>query len=520
MSDLGTTYKRIGRAGVLIFSLTLFDKMFAVVKEMVVAYQFGISSELDVFNIALALPGIFVLIFTGALGGSLVPLYISWTAQSCNQTADNHVRGILFCAAIFFCFVTILGMIFSSELFDIAGYGFADQQKILGTMLIRLLFILVLVDGIAIVFQSLLHAQKKFVTFHIAPIFINITIITAVAAFYKWFGIYALVWGTLIGTMLKTSYMAVMLSRRGFHFIGPIALDRSVMQPFLSIALPLLGSELIVNVNILVDQIMATQLQAGSVAVLRYAFRVNDLPIQVVFFALSKAIFPYVSEYAQRKDFKGLQAIFKQCIVFLGFIALPVTGVMCLFGHDIVSLLFLRGGFDVQAAQLTTGTVICYSLGLLFYSYGFINGTFFSALQDTKPLMYMGLVTVVMNVVFNYVFMHLFGLKAIALSTSLSLFFVSVLFLMQIKKKLKEIDFVGIGNNLLRICIATFVMVVFGYCIRTISNNWGINVLVYLPCCTGIMLCVYGMCLWKLRTEELDIYFIECKKIIHKFTSA
>ena len=79
MSSDRATYSQISRATAIIVGLTLVDKLLAVGKEMLMAHRFGVSRDLDAFNIALAFPGVLILFLSGAIISAVVPLYSEWT---------------------------------------------------------------------------------------------------------------------------------------------------------------------------------------------------------------------------------------------------------------------------------------------------------------------------------------------------------------------------------------------------------------------------------------------------------
>lgn len=430
------TYQQIGKAGIILLLSTLGDKVLAVVKEMVTADRFGISSSLDVFNIAYAFPSIVVLFSSAAIISAFVPLYIEWSRLYPGQEADGRARALLLLTTGVFCLLAAAASILSPWIFPLFGRGFGPQDTSLGIALQRWLALLMLLDGAGTLLSGLLLARKKFVALNTAPIFINLSII-GFLMLREHFGIYALVWGFLTGTLCKVFYLGCLLRMSGFQLFSKPLFDPTAIRNFVVLSLPLLGSELIANMNLLVDQVMATQLPPGSVSTLRYAYRMNDLPIQLVVLALSKAIFPFISKKAIENDLEGLRDVYGRCLEFLAFLTLPIICLMTLFSQEFVSLLLQRGAFDENAAKLTSDTLRCYSYGLFFYGYTFVNGAFFSALRKTSSLFYMGCLSVLLNFCFNVLLMRFMGVQGIALSTTITLALVSSGFLVLLKTRLQ-----------------------------------------------------------------------------------
>lgn len=314
-----------------------------------------------------------------------------------------------------------------------------------------------------------------------------------------------LAWGFLLGTLGKVFYMAFMLGRGGGNFFGRLNFDRSKLLAFFFLAVPLLGSELISNANLVIDQVMATTLDPGSVSTLRYAFRINDMPIQVIIMAISIAIFPFISEQALKGDYKAMGDVFKQSVIFLGFLTLPIICLVLIFSQEVVAILFERGAFDHNATKQTAQTLLFYSLGLFFLAYAFINGAFFSALKKTKTLFYMGCLTVTLNITFNVLFMRIWGVKGIALSTTFTLGIVAFLFMFLLNQKI-QIDFGRVRANFSRLLLAAAGMYGAGFYLKNYLVDAGIDKFFYLPAITIVISSGYLFMCWILRTEELTLY--------------
>ncbi|GEM_PF-483469 len=493
---------QIGRASAVIMLWSMIDKILAVGKEMLTAHRFGVSAKLDVFNVAYSFPAILITLFSAALVSAIVPLYLEWRNRS-SQEADSHATWLIFLTTAFFAVLALLCFSLSPLIIQFIGFGFGPDEKQLGIALERLLTLFIFLDGAGILFKGLLHAKKMFFHLYVAPIFVNLTIILFLY-FDIGLDIYVLVWGFLIGTLLRTIYMGLALRHEGFSFSTPIPYDPKKVNAVLFLALPLLGSELIANSNVLVDQIMATLLPAGSVSTLRYAYRINDLPIQVVIAAISRAIFPFISEEiaAGRRD--NLRNIFKYSLIFLGFLTIPITCLLILFSEDIVIVLLKRGEFDLEAARQTSQALVCYSLGLFFYAYTFINGTFFTALKKNKVLLYMGIVSIILNVLFNFLFMHFFGVKGIALSTSATMGVISIWFIFMLKKNLGISNLSQTFSSFYRMILAAVVMFATALIIVKLFAFASIPRLISVPfAATVSSLCYLGI-IWVFRTADLN----------------
>ena len=409
----------IRRSTLIIVSLTLLDKILALGKEILYAYRFGVSRELDVFNVAYAFPAILAMLLGQAVVSALVPLYLSWQGQGVETLRRNLAN--LGCAALL-CFLalTLLCSLGSAPIMAAIGYGFPKGELVLGDSLVRLLVWLIFLEGGAAVLAGVLQANRCFATLYGAQLSINLAII-ATLTFFGGRGVHGLAVGFLLGTAAKVVVMVIAL--RGPAF--PLRVPRPPVMPGLRefglLVWPLVVGGLVVNSNILFDQVMSTELPPGSVSALRYAYRISDLPLQLFVVAAARAIFPFVSEQAEAQDAAGVRRVFWRGVLFLCMVSGATTAFILLFSKEIVLLLLQRGAFGPQAVQSTALTLSWYAAGMIFASYAVLNGVFFSALRRNKTLMFVGVVTMCLNVFFNLVFIRLVGgPQAVAMSTTVT----------------------------------------------------------------------------------------------------
>lgn len=518
MESAQSVLEKVGRATFLIVIFSIFSKALALLKEAIVAARFGVSPELDAFNIAYAYPAIIILFLSGAMIPAFVPMYIEWEKRS-NDLATLNTTVILSIVSIFFCIVTFLSYTLAKIIYSFFGFGFNKFQTELCLAIANILVLMILFEGIAIIPQALIQSKKKFFQLNISLNFQNLGIIVLLLAFQNQIGIYAMAYGVILGSFAKLAYSLLVLRSFPFRFtFSKSELNYNEIKGFFLVLLPLLGSEMIANLNIFVDQIMATKLGEGAVSTLRYAYRVNDIPIQIIIMSLSQAILPYISEQALEPDRTNMKETFKTAVIFVGFLSLPITFLTLLYSLDVVKLLFERGAFDNTASNNTAQVLVCYSFGLVFYAYSFINGNFLVALRQGRFLLWVGLFSIVANFLFNLLFMHFLGVKGIALSTSVTLCIVSLIFLTILKHKLKFSVMAEIIKNLGTLLICCLIMFLVGLALKQINTTIQVPYMPFIMISVTITLLTYAGAVYILRTKELNVCLNILKKLVRNKT--
>jgi putative peptidoglycan lipid II flippase len=510
-------YASIGKASLVVMGLTLLDKLLVLPKEMIIASRFGISPTLDVFNIALAFPTLVSLLFAGSINAALVPQYLRWRQGLSPGQADACAWALLRLALVAFAGLTALSYLLSPILIRLLGSNFDAGQIQLGVQLERLLVLLILFEGVASILTALIHARKRFFSLQFAPVYVNVAIIVILLWIGNEWGIHALVWGILLGTGLKVAHLSAALHRDGFGRTGAAVLWRTDLIPFFLGLVPLLASELLANLGAFIDQLMAAQLDAGSVSALRYACRISDLPVHIIVMAFAKALFPFISEKAARKDTEGLRRIFEESVLLLAFLTLPIIAGMTLLSKDLVAILFERGAFDHRATEITSQVLVFYSLGLFFYAYTFVNQAFFTALRDIRPLIRMGLLSVVMSIVFNTIFMHLMGVKGIALASSLKMGVLALVFVHMLKRRIGIEDFSKLLASCRMILVASGVMLGTGFLVRELLKTSGCPSFPLLLVVAAVMAACYLGMVRLFGTEQLTVLLRNAGRVLNGF---
>ena len=95
---------KLSKTSLLLFICYGVDKCFAVLRQMIIGRQFGLSPELDVFNIANNLPDmLFTLISGGALSMALIPVMsdiINKDGKNAGWKLFSSIANLFFLCAI------------------------------------------------------------------------------------------------------------------------------------------------------------------------------------------------------------------------------------------------------------------------------------------------------------------------------------------------------------------------------------------------------------------------------------
>ena len=156
-----------------------------------------------------------------------------------------------------------------------------------------------------------------------------------------------------------------------------------------------------VQVNLLIDTIVASLLITGSISWLYFSDRLIELPLAIFGIAISIVMLPVLSEYFQKSRMNDYSETLEKSTKLSLLIAIPSMAGLIILSAPIVSSLFMYGNFQSYDARMTSLSLITYSLGLPAFIFMKILVTAFHSRQDMKTPVIYSLFGILLNITAN-----------------------------------------------------------------------------------------------------------------------
>lgn len=150
-----------------------------------------------------------------------------------------------------------------------------------------------------------------------------------------------------------------------------------------------------------------------AVAIYNPAIRIANL-VEVPTLAIASIVFPRVPEKMRQQGKGGVRDIYTKSVSLILATMVPIVVVLYIFAEDVIRLIF--GAPYLDAAPILRVTLF-YTLIVPFNRQ---FGTIMDSLRNPKINFYLLVMVAVLNVVFNYIFLQMFGLIGSAYGTLLS----------------------------------------------------------------------------------------------------
>ncbi len=405
---------------------TLASRILGFARDILIANVLGAGMIADAFFVAFKFPNFFRRLFAeGAFNAAFVPLYAGRLARDGVEAARSFAGEVAAVLSTTLAVFTIASMIAMPWLMFALAPGFSDDPEkfALTTQLTRLTFPYLMFMALVALLGGMLNSLERFAATASAPIILNVVLIAALVLARA--GIldlpgHALAWGVAIAGAGQFVAIAWACHRAGVMIRLPRPRLTPRVRRLLTLMAPGLVGAGVVQVNLVVDVILASLLAEGSVSYLYYADRVNQLPLGVVGVAVGVALLPLLSRQLGSGDTEGARTSQNRAIEFSLLLTLPAAAALIAIPQPIVNVLFQRGAFDLAAASATAGALAAFACGLPAYVLIKTLTPAFFAREDTVTPVKIAVMSMVANVILAVTLMQFFAHVGIALATAIS----------------------------------------------------------------------------------------------------
>lgn len=387
----------IARAAIILILFNVLSKVTAIVREVVIAQQFGATAEMDAFVAAFAVPSVLFYLFTGALATVVVPVYSEYAARGEEKEAFDLFGTLFHVLLLLLVLGTAAGLLFAPLLVKLLAPGFQESTAGLAVELTRLMFPLLIFSGLAALFSGILNARNIFAVTALNGPLSNLAVIVAVLALGSLWGVQGMALGVLVGGAAGALVQLPALRRAGFRFSPGVSLSHPDLKKILRLVLPITVGLSISQTYILIIPFLASGLAEGSISALNYANRLIQMPVGLFVTAIGTAVFPSLTRRAVEKDFSGLGEGVRRALRLVILVCVPAAVVLLVLREELVTLFFQRGAFDATAAKMTAVALLFFSFGLVGQAGEFILARGFFSLQDTRTPVKISAIAVVVN---------------------------------------------------------------------------------------------------------------------------
>ncbi len=403
--------------------ITLISRVLGLLREMLKARVLGTSIYSDAFTLAFSLPNLFRrLTAEGIMSTAFIPVFLQ-------EKEKGTEKAFAFAVAFFWLFLAIL-VVFAG-LFIIAmpwliryvfATGFEEQTMQITILLSRLMFGYIVFVSLSAICQAVLNSLSIFHVSALMPCVLNITIISFVLLFQDVLPhpVYAFAFAVLLGGSLQLFLQIPSLRKQGFSLLRKFSWRNAKLKEVFTLMLPAIFGIGIYQINIIVGQVIASHLAAGSLSSLAFSNRLLELVLGVLVVSVTTIYMPQFTTLFIKKEYQRISFHIQDIFNILRFVCVPATIFTLFYRNEIVGVLFLRGAFNERSLQMTSDALLFHILGLLFIAYSRVFITAYQAAKKVNVVVMISLVVLIVNLVAAFALSRHLGHVGIAQANSIS----------------------------------------------------------------------------------------------------
>lgn len=406
-----TANRQIARAAGVVMAAFVLSNLTGLVRQVLVSQAFGTQGVIDAYNAAARLPElIFSLVSGGALASAFVPTFTGFLARGQRREAWALASAILNLVILILTAISLLAWIFAPQIVrTILAPYFDPAQQALTASLLRVLLLTALIFGVSGLAMGVLNAHQRFLLPALAPTMYWLGMIFGVLFLVPRLGIHGLAWGAVLGAGLHLGVQLPALARLGGRYLPTLGLRLPAVREVGRLMAPRLLGVAVVQINFLVNTVLASGQPEGSLTAITLAWAVMTMPQVVIAQAIAIAALPTFSAQTALGEVDALRASLASTLRGVVLLSLPASLGLMLLRVPIVAMLFQRGEFGDLSTELVAWALLWYAAGLVGHSVVEVLARAFYAFHDTQTPVLVGAVAMTLNVIFSIAFSALFA---------------------------------------------------------------------------------------------------------------
>ncbi len=389
---------------------TMASRVLGFVRDILIASMLGAGAVADAFFVANRLPNLFRRLFgEGAFNAAFVPAFSGLLAAEGKGAAQRFAEEASAVMAFWLVGITVLAELFMPAVLLVMAPGFlADPEKYaVAVELSRITFPYMPLICLTALLSGVLNGLDRFAAAAAAPVIYNLT---SIAFMVGLVGLvptagHALAWGVSVSGVFQLGLLVWAVRAAGMRLTMPRPrLTPAMRQLFRKMGPGLVGAG-VTQLNLSVDVIIGSLLPAGTVSILYYADRINQLPLGTIGVAVGTALLPTLSRQALAGQTQAAIATLNRALEYALLLTLPAALALLTIPGPILSVLFERGAFGAEDVRLAAQALAAYAAGLPAFVLVKVLVPGFFARGDTAMPVKIGVFSVGLNLALNVAFM-------------------------------------------------------------------------------------------------------------------
>lgn len=376
--------RSLHQAAYVLAVFTFGSQLLALVRDRLLAHQFGAGIELDIYYTAFRIPDVMYVVFASTLSVYvLIPFVTDRMDGKRNLAARDLLSQVFTVFLITYSFLALVLWVMAPYVVPVAFPGLAEQSDHV-VLLLRILLLQPLLLGVSSLLGVVTQMGHRFILYAVSPLLYNLGIIFGIAYLYDWFGLAGLGYGVIIGAFLHMFVQWPLMRQSDLAFGLRRYIQWSAIMQVLRVSIPRAATLTLHQVTLLVAITITSMLAVGSIAVFQFAYNLQSVPLAVIGASYSTAAFPFLADLYSQKRFIEFRRYVVTAFRHIIFWAIPAVVLIIVLRAQIVRVVLGSGEFSWSDTRLTAAVLALLSVSLVAQSINLLLVRAFYAAGLTK----------------------------------------------------------------------------------------------------------------------------------------
>jgi putative peptidoglycan lipid II flippase len=477
-----TEHRHIARNVTLVAMTFGLAALAGVVRNILIARQFGIGETLDAYYASFKLPDmLFTILAGGALSTAFIPVLAEHVALGDRRAAWRLTAAVMNWVVIAVGALALVAALLAPWLVRmVIAPGFPPAQQAETAAIMRVLLLSTLVFSVSGLLSSALNGFKHF----LFPALSAVVYPLGVAAGALWlaprWGVLGLAAGAVLGSLLHLLIKAPALLRFGFRWWPILQAGPGELRRVAVLFGPRILDLAVFQATTLLMTNLASREGAGAVSSLEWGWDAMQLPETVIGTAFGLVLFPTIAQYAARRELDRFQVALTESLGTVLAFAVPASVGLILLGRELLAVLYQRGAFDAQATEAVYAALLFFALGLSAHATLELAARSFFAIQDTLTPLIVAAAAGAFQIALGFLLLGPLSYAGLALANSVAVTCEVIALLWLMRRRLAAPHFTNLLRTLVRASLASILTAAALLAVRSAGDRAGLDAMTQL----------------------------------------
>ncbi|MGH7962805.1 MAG: lipid II flippase MurJ, partial [Candidatus Binatia bacterium] len=317
--------KKIAKASGILMGLGFLTTGIGLVKQILIAAQFGTSETMDAYVVAITVVGLILLWLELPISQVIIPMFRYDLARQGEQGAWANIsvlfNNLVFVIVVLACAAWLL----APALVSLLSPGFTDSANVLATGLTQIMVISVVFIAAGKILVQILFSYERFFLPGISDLVNNLVVVFAFLALSGTYGIYGLAIAVVLGGICEFASQLPILWEKRKLYQPKLDPRHPGMREMGRLGFPLVLANSGIELARVTDRIFASLLPAGRLSALAFGHRLTNVFLDLFVGPLHKSSFPHFTKLSAEENFEVLSWQYARYLQTIFFFTLPAA---------------------------------------------------------------------------------------------------------------------------------------------------------------------------------------------------